>query len=185
MSATLAIAILSAGVGALLGGVIRAVVDRYAAFNEAKGIAVALEAEIQAVIEIVRHRRYLEHLDRLITSLQDPAYSPGPGDLFAIQISQDYFAVFNAITPRIGLLGDLSGRVVSLYVFAKALLEDLIDLRSAQEKVLNGQLKLDRHGLIDRTKNIKILLDGLLQRGAIVSAGLATYAGRRWLRVVP
>jgi hypothetical protein len=44
--------------GALLGGVVSAAVQRYAAFKESKGVALALRAEIQALLTVARYRNY-------------------------------------------------------------------------------------------------------------------------------
>jgi hypothetical protein len=103
------VALVSVGVGALLGGVVRAAVDRYAVFVESKGMAVALRAEIEAILQIVEARQYLSLVTRRIERLQNPTYTPTLDDVFNIRVSQEYFVVFHALCPKIGLLGPLSG----------------------------------------------------------------------------
>jgi hypothetical protein len=113
-SVTTVVALLSVGVGALLGGVVRAAVDRYASFVESKGMAVALRAEVEAILQLVEARRYLSEVTEHISRLQNPTSTPTLDDVFNIRVSQDYFVVFHALCPKIRLLGPLSGQVVRL-----------------------------------------------------------------------
>jgi hypothetical protein len=78
-SVTTVVALLSVGVGALLGGVVRAAVDRYASFVESKGMAVALRAEVEAILQLVEARRYLSEVTEHISRLQNPTSTPISG----------------------------------------------------------------------------------------------------------
>jgi hypothetical protein len=62
-------AALSLIVGLLLGGVVNAAVQRYAAFKESKGVALALRAEIQALVKVATFRNYIGITDTMIARL--------------------------------------------------------------------------------------------------------------------
>jgi hypothetical protein len=179
-SGTPVVALLSVGVGALLGGVVRAIVDRYATFVESRGMAVALKAEIAAILQIVQVRQYLSVLARFIDRLQNPTYTPTRDDVVSIRVTQDYFAVFHALCPKIGLLGPLSGEVALLYTIGKSLIEDIHTLQDIHEKARNGQHILDREELLARSQSVAFLFQVLLERGQQVENALTAYTERRW-----
>jgi hypothetical protein len=184
-SATPVVALISVGVGALLGGVVRAVVDRYTVFEESKGIAVALKAEIEAVLHLVQHREYVRLVSDCINRLENPTYMPTLKDVFNIGVTQEYFPVFNALCPKIGLLGDLSADVVRLYTAGKALLEDMRYLTVIYERAQSRQGALDREELLNRSRDVASLFQGILAAGPQAENALAAYAARRWWNIVP
>lgn len=179
------VALISVAVGALLGGLIQALVQRYAAFRESKGMAAALRAEITSVVALVEHREYIEHLDEMIGRLQNSTHQPTLEDLFAIRITQDYFTVFNSLCPKIGLLGDLSGRIVRLYVLAKGVIEDFSELRDLRERALAGQVALQREGLLQFTQAVRALLWRILDEAPQLIHDLAAYEARLWWGMFP
>jgi hypothetical protein len=174
------IALLSVGVGALLGGVVRAAVDRYSVFVESQGMAVALKAEIEALLQIIQHREYQRLVGECISRLQDATHTPTRDDVFNIQVSQQYFTVFHAVCPKIGLLGSLSDPVVLLYMKGKSLLEDMHYLADMYERDRNGQGVLDRGELLHRSQGIANMLDTILEGGPQVVTALAAHAARPW-----
>jgi hypothetical protein len=116
----------------------------------------------------------------IITRLQDPAYIPTPDDVFQFRLSQDYFTVFHALCPKIGLLGSLSRQVVLLYMEGKALLEDIYTLREIYEKARSGQDGLDREVLLTGSQSVAHLFHVILAEGPQVAQALAAYAAQRW-----
>jgi hypothetical protein len=52
--------------GTLLGGVVNALVGRYAAFKESKGVALAIRAEIEALVRLATYRNYIALTDAII-----------------------------------------------------------------------------------------------------------------------
>lgn len=184
-SVTPVVALLSVGVGALLGGVVRAAVDRYASVVESKGMAVALRAEVEAILQLVEARRYLSEVTEYISRLQSPTYTPTLDDVFNIRVSQDYFVVFHALCPKIGLLGPLSGQVVRLYMVGKSLLEDIHTLREIYERARSGDDSLDREELLARSQSVASLFQVISDLGPQVVAALTAYAAHRWWRIVP
>jgi hypothetical protein len=142
MDSKITIALLSAAVGALLGGIVNAAVARYAAFKESTGMAAALRAELLAILEIAEQRKYLAHLNAIIARLEQPEYVPGLGDLFAFRATRDFFAVFHATCSRIGTLAELAPAVTRIYVVATALVEDATMLNDLKESLWSGQQKI-------------------------------------------
>jgi hypothetical protein len=180
-SGTPVIALLSVGVGALLGGVVRAFVDRYTVFEESQGMAVALKAEIEALLQIIHYREYVRLVTERISRLQDATDTLTRDDnVFNIRVSQEYFTVFHAVCPKIGLLGSLSTPVVRLYTVGKSLVEDLHYLAEIYERVRTEQGDLDRKELLNRSQAVADLFQTILVGGPQVVTALAAYAAHPW-----
>jgi hypothetical protein len=168
-------------VGALLGGVINAAVRRYATFKEGKGIALAIQGEITAIIEIVLKRRYLQHLEKFIHKLSDPAHQLTGTDIFTPNVPQNYFPVFHSLGTQIGLLTDLSDSVAGFYTKAKSVIEDIHSLEEVREKFLNGSMEIDRQTLLELTTELRDLLHDTLRIGFQTLEDLKAFQERSWI----
>jgi hypothetical protein len=108
-----------------------------------------------------------------------------------IRVTQDYFTVFHALCPKIGLLRPLNGEVVltsevvQLYTVGKALLEDVHTLREIYERARSGQGIVNHKELLARSQSVKRLFQDILERGPQVVNALAAYAARRWWGIFP
>ncbi len=142
------ISLLSVAGGALLGGVINALIGRYAAFKESQGVAGALSAEIGSLLELVKVRQYTPQLDQIIGRLSVSTYAPTADDIFRARIQHDYFTVFNATCSRIGTLGPLAPQVVNFYAVGKSFLEDVAELGELCARVTTSHAILDRATLL-------------------------------------
>ena len=167
-------------VGALLGGVLNAAVRRYATFKEGKGIALAIQGEITAIIEIVLKRRYLQHLEKFLHQLSDPTYQLTGSNIFAPRISQNFFPVFNSLANKIGLLADRSDSVAGFYTKAKSLIEDIHALEEMRDKIVTGAMDVDRPALLELTKELHDLLHDALRIGIQTVEDLKTFQDRTW-----
>ena len=181
MTEKLWIPLLSVAIGALLGGVINAMIGRYAAFKESKGIAAALRAEIHSVLLMVQLRGYVPGLTNTIDSLSHPTHVVTTGDVPRIFLTQDYFSAFHATISKIGLIGELAGPVTRLYVFGKGLVEDLAQLRMMHETSAPGT----RQELSDYLKEVRSLFEAVETEGRQLIARLDEYVERRWFKVLP
>lgn len=168
-------------IGALLGGVINAAIRQYATFKEAKGIALALQGEITAIIEIVLKRRYLQHLEKLIPRLSNPTYQLTGKDIFAPRNFQNYFPVFNSLANKIGLLTDRSVAVADFYTKAKSIIEDIHALEEMRDKIVRGSMDIDRHALLELTKELHDLLHDALRIGIQTVEDLKTFQNKSWI----
>ncbi|MDH5700985.1 MAG: hypothetical protein OEZ41_13615 [Nitrospirota bacterium] len=168
-------------VGALLGGVLNAAVRRYATFKEGKGIALAIQGEITAIIEIVLKRRYLQHLEKFLHQLSDPTYQLTGSNIFAPRISQNFFPVFNSLANKIGLLADRSDSVAGFYTKAKSLIEDIHALEEMRDKIVTGAMDVDRPALLELTKELHDLLHDALRIGFQTVEDLNTFQDRTWI----
>ncbi|MEE8076171.1 MAG: hypothetical protein V3T60_11175 [Candidatus Binatia bacterium] len=181
MEWNIGIALLSLIVGVLLGGVSNAVVGRYAAFRESQGIAAALISEISTITELIEQRGYINALNTLITRLQNPAHQATYQDMFSVSITQDYFAVFNSVCPRIGLLGPLSGGVTRFYGLSKVLIEDVNSLREIQKQSIMVLTTIPRQPLLQHYINMVTLAQMMLNQGSEVIGGLRHYTEQYFL----
>ena len=76
------LALLSAAVGALLGGVVSALVARYASFKESQAVAAALRAEIEVLLTVIERRDHITGLGRTISHLSIATGPPAPDDFY-------------------------------------------------------------------------------------------------------
>jgi len=175
------IPLLSVAVGALLGGVINAMVGRYSTFKEGKGIAAALHSEIESILFMIKHRQYVQHLTEILARLSDPKHVVTAADVPAISVTQDYFSVFHAIASKIGLLGELGGPVTRLYVLGKGVIEDLGVLQKWHEEGMTPT----REDLRDILEAVRFLFETIDREGQQMMMKLDEYASRRrhWLLV--
>jgi len=178
------IALFSAGVGALLGGVIQALVGRYAAFKEAQGLAAGLRAEIRSLIELVRTRRYPEILDGTIARLEAGATATA-ADFFSPAVTQEYFQVFRSAVPKIGLLEGASESTVKAYVLAQSVLEDFLLLDKQRLRVEEGSQVPDTQWLLAATRELRDVLALAPAAGDEALLALKRIESRRWLRFIP
>jgi hypothetical protein len=179
--------------GALVGGSVNALVERYAVFKESKGIALAIQAEMDGLVTLATYRKYVTLIDAMIVRLQNPSHVLSEQDVFFIQITQDYFSVFHALSPKIGLLGALARDVVLAYSATKSLFEDIARLREEAKPVLDAiaQLRVGmepplrpeyhRTFLLEMTTSISTTLKESLGLAVKTSVKLGAFANRRWL----
>ena len=177
--------LISGGVGIILGGLVQIAVSRHAAFQESKGIAAALRAEIESIIRLIEHRKYVDSLKDVIKSLENPAHEVTPSDIFTFRVSENPYGIFDALCHKIGLLGDVSGPVVSFYVLAKSLVVGISDLWEIREKALAGDLPLTHGELLDFTKQMAGIFEEVALSGHRAASNLAAYERRRWLLFLP
>lgn len=162
-------------IGAIFGGLIQAFVHLYLVFDESKGIAMALRAEMDTILTLVKKREFVQQVDAIITRLQDPAHTLIPQDVFAIPIAQDYFSVFNSVSPKIGLLGDLSGPVVRFYSMCKSLIDEIDAFGKHRENIMKGITKLaliDRKFLLEEIQKMRAFYESMEQEGMQAIHGL-------------
>ena len=178
------IALFSAGVGALLRGVIQALVGRYAAFKEAQGLVAGLRAEIRSLIELVRTRRYPEILDGTIPRLETGATATA-ADFFSPAVTQEYFQVFRSAVPKIGLLKGASESTVKAYVLAQSVLEDFLLLDKQRLRVEEGSQVPDTQWLLAATRELRDVLALAPAAGDEALLALKRIESRRWLRFIP
>lgn len=134
----------------------RALVEQYAIFKESKGIAGAIKAELDGLFAVVSQRKYLEGLDCLVKKLEDETYRSTVADLYTFPVSQDYFQIFHALAPKIGLLGSVTEDTVAVYILAKSILEDVRVTGDIRAATLPDQ-PFDRKEALRRTKEIQTM----------------------------
>ena len=159
---------------------------QYAVFKESKGVALAIRAELESLLKLAALRNYAVVTEAIIKRLGDPSHTPEVSDIFSMHITQDYFAVFHALSPRLGLLGPLASNVVFSYASTKALVEDVRSLREQALPFIEGRstgaAEQARALLLQRTCSLNKLIEQTLRVGVDTVNVLATFAERRWLR---
>jgi hypothetical protein len=176
MNTTL-ISLLSLVLGTLLGGVVKAVQDRYMLSREGQAVAGALRAEIESLNEIIRLRAYVETFRKMLALLADETYVIGPNSLVEIRVTQHYFQIFDGHCNKIGLLGPAAAAVVSWYTLAKAVVEDLRFLPERHR----SERPFTREQLVSLHREIVAMFEELLRRGTDAAERLAEYERRRFL----
>lgn len=122
------ITVISGAIGVLLGGGIRTIEAYIARRHEQRSVLYALVAEVDSLARIARHRRYLEAYISGRDGFREmvgAGHGEALGSLGVLQVQADYFAVFDALRPKLGLLTPMqSSRIIRFYVLAKTVLEN-------------------------------------------------------------
>ena len=172
-------------VGALLTGFTSIWVRSLERFRESQGIALALSAEIRALIERASAREYLDGVTASIARLNDVQHQPVIEDVFWARIRQDYFATFHSLSGKIGLLGPLGADVVLVYVKAKSLFEDIAVSSDLFERYLDGRpvpisAQVLRVWVLRLNSSIRELLLACVEQGKKATSELDAYANQSY-----
>lgn len=184
MEGGLELAFISVSVGALLGGAARAGVMRYSLFAEGKGVAIAVAAEVSAILEIARRREF-GGARAILARLEDPEHALTIDDILAIRLSQGYLSVYSAVCPKLGLLGPLAGDVIRVYSGLKRLFEDFAELKDLRDRALDGGALPSRAALLKRTREVVDQMTLLSESAVSLTSALSVHAKRRWLGLIP
>ncbi len=171
--------------GALLGGVVDVAVRAYERFKEGQRIALALGAEINALVRLAEANNYIAEVNGILARLDDPQHGPTVvrTDFFAPQIGQDYFSTFDSVSDKIGLLKPpLGAQVVLVYSATKSLFDEIAESRIAMERWLEGRpSQLDARDFPAMLRNVAWAIQQKLVfcvgQGGQVSAALQGYGG--------
>ncbi len=178
--------LLSGIVGILLGGLVQAAVDRYAAFKEGKGIAVAIRAELEALLKVWDRANWREEIKEIIERLEIADNKLTPDDFFTFDVNPKPFQVFDSLCHKVWLLGDLSAQIVGVYVLGKAFNTNVGTLRDHRDKVRAKQGPfIEREDLLEFTHRITGRLQEFQAAASKTVSALATFDHRRWLWVFP
>lgn len=173
----------SLAAGALLGGVVRVVSDRFAAFSDSKGVANGLKAEIASLIKLMEARNYGPRIADIIGRVSQPEHAVVPQDVLSVRATQDYFVVFRAVMGKVGLLRELGVRVIFWYSLARAVVEDAGELREHRQAMLDKRLVPSRDEVIGWHQDFGRLLEMTLADGASLLPELERFTNRRFLKL--
>ena len=115
-------------VGVALGGGLQAAHTAFERRLEAKSVLSALVAEVESLKRLIHHRGFIRQFVLVANECRNLS-SQGRGaemyPTFTISVSEDYFSLFNALSPKIGLLDRYQAdRIVRFYVLVKAAKEN-------------------------------------------------------------
>jgi hypothetical protein len=176
-------------IGVLVGGVIRVVVGRYAAFKEGQSIASAIRAEIETLLRVWEDAKFEETIDVYIKRIERPSSllelffrsRPTHNDVFLFRVNPKPFQVFDSVCSKIGELGELSAEIVGFYALGKALLTNLDTLRDIWERLLTRKVTVDREALLSQTRFAAERYRQLREVGPRVASALAAHERRWWV----
>jgi hypothetical protein len=175
-------------VGALLGGIVQAMVSRYVAFKEGQSISAAIRAEINTLLRVWEDAKFAETIDRNIKRLERPSIleiflrsRPTYNDVFVFRVNPKPFQVFDSLCHKIGVLGELSAGIVGFYALGKALLTTLGTLEDFWERMLARKVTVDREALLGQTRLAEERYRQLREVGPRVASALAAHEHRRWV----
>ncbi|BAU13015.1 hypothetical protein LEP3755_35510 [Leptolyngbya sp. NIES-3755] len=113
--------LIGAGIGAA-GGIVTATLNfQLQTLKERRGLASAFYGEIEALLQIVERRKYIEGIEYSLMNIQ-----AGAREFYSFKLTRSYFNVYEKNIDKIGLLpSPLPGKIVLLYTIAFAILEDI------------------------------------------------------------
>jgi hypothetical protein len=120
------IGVIVGGIIAIGGGFVQRICERR---QERKSLRAGLGAEIQAILDIVGRRDYIEGLSKFIEAIKG-----GATNLFQVRVGKDYDTVFKSNCGKLGLLpSETAAKTVRFYYLVSSIVEDLDLLRDAAD----------------------------------------------------
>ena len=116
-----------AAIGGALVGAIAAIfpsilLERIRERRTIKAVTDSIICEVSAILTTIKHRRYLEILDQIISNLHS---KPGNTQSFQVIFPDNYFKIYNANLDRINLIDDsIRIKVVIFYQLLEAVIQD-------------------------------------------------------------
>jgi hypothetical protein len=99
--------------------------------RESKRLAYAFRGEIRAILQIIDTRKYIQHIEQIIKSME----ASGESRTIVIAVRREYFNVYKSNVGYIGILKNpLPESVARLYVQFNSILEDLESNRDSTFK---------------------------------------------------
>jgi hypothetical protein len=124
---------IAGGCVAILGSVATPIfLERSRRFAERESLTGAIVGEVQALIEISKHRKYIEGVRQELTKGQT---DPAKCGTFGFSVRRNPMRVYESNLTRIGILpAPLSKQVVSFYAGISSILEDMEDMSEGKIK---------------------------------------------------
>lgn len=109
--------------GAIFAGLFQTLILIRNDKRERDSILQAITAEVSSLCQIIRIQRYLEVHRDLCKNILDGSWD---GKVWVIDIRSHYFSVFEALSPRLGLVQpEKSSKIVLFYVLCKAVVDSV------------------------------------------------------------
>ena len=111
--------ILAAILGALLGGGLQIVQTFLDTEDRKKSITIAIGCEIDAILRIIEHKKYLQGIDQAIETCHS-----GTAISIIVDVSENYFHIFEGLGEKIGYLDtDFVSKTVNFYSYCKSIID--------------------------------------------------------------
>jgi tRNA isopentenyl-2-thiomethyl-A-37 hydroxylase MiaE len=114
--------------GILLGGGVRAWEADRARKRDAESLLAALVAEVEALVRLMDHRKFLEAITACgfeAFELVQAGRAHEPANFLTISLRHNYFVIYEASTSKIGLLHPyMADRIARFYTYVKAVSEN-------------------------------------------------------------
>ena len=161
------IPVITALIGVLVGGGLKALGTHLARRHDARTLLSGLVAEVEACVRLARHRGYLEQMTELqefARQMIDSGHGGEPAPWFEMTTTGDYFAIFHASLSKIGLLSAYhADRITRFHMLARATLEN----SSASSPWQKGITAEQAHSVLEN--DIQLLIATLLLGEEIAS----------------
>lgn len=109
--------------GVLAGGFIQTFLAYFDRRRETESVLTALAAEVDAICRLLRHRRYLDVTRESLRYIE----KGGEPNYLSAEIRQNYFAVFDALSPKLGMISpDKAAKIVNFYAYCKSVIDSTL-----------------------------------------------------------
>lgn len=133
-------------------------VHAYQRVRDSKALAYSFKGEIGALLDIVRFRKYLEHIDGYIQMIDGGEQPP----IFQVSVKRNYFLVYER---NVGAIGSLKGKlpelIASFYINANSFIEDLDQL----ERFKDSKQSINYAGLRQYYSGMSTVLTAVITVG--------------------
>ena len=113
--------IAAALIGAILAGLFQTVDRIIERKREAEAVLTAIASEVDSICRLIRHQRYKEFAQTLVDAIEAGNWD---GSTIVIDLRQNYFAVFEGLVGKIGLIKPANAaQIVNFYAYCRSAID--------------------------------------------------------------
>ena len=147
-------------IGALATGLLQTVIGILDRRREAESILTAIASEVNAICRLIRTQEYKETVGAICSQIDSGTWD---GRTVIIEVRQNYFAVFESLSSKIGLLeaSDVN-QIVHFYAYCRSAIDS-----TRPDGIMAGDVSADER--ISQLRHLFLVFDAILSLGDVIS----------------
>ena len=147
--------------GALATGLLQTVVGFRDRRRETESILTAIATEVSSICRLIRIQRYHETFEEMVQHIDAGTWD---GKTAVIEVRQNYFVVFEALSGKIGCLkpGDVR-QIVHFYAYCRSVIDS-----TRPDGLMAGTINADER--IAQIRHLAMIFEAILQLGDAIAS---------------
>jgi hypothetical protein len=146
--------------GAIATGLLQTVLGIFDRQREAESILTAIASEVNSICRLIRIQCYRETFEELSSQIDNGTWD---GQTAIIEVRQNYFAIFESLSSKIGLLKPADvNQIVHFYAYCRSAIDS-----TRPDGLMAGGVNPDER--VSQIKHLVMLFDAILSLGDAIS----------------